>query len=56
MSINEKWRWVPGHDLEIFSEQGTAASIARRHGISDTMVLKIKKDECWGNVTCRSIG
>lgn len=34
---------------EIREEQGTATEIAKRHGISDVMVLKIKKRECWRN-------
>lgn len=34
----------------IRSEPGTAASIAKKYGISDVMVLKIKKRECWKEV------
>ncbi len=37
---------------EIRESKGTACSVAKRYGISDVMVLKIRKGECWKEEQC----
>lgn len=41
----------PEKVLEIYNACGTGQEIAKRFEVSDTMVYKIKKGECWNDVT-----
>ena len=40
---------------EIFRADGTNADIARRYGVSDVLVGKIKRGKVWKEATCQSI-